>query len=170
LRVLLITVASLAASGCATRTTVRTVARSVEGPAVATPVQVAPRDFVPAVQPFGEGGRCESVEVADGRLAVLRFTGPGGSERSVSLRLDSAGAAVGYSDLRGDLRGGGGARTAITVDMAGGSGSAMNENAPAPASEGIVLASASEMMDLPNLGNPRQMIEEVRRRCIRARP
>lgn len=146
----------------------RTISRTVETTDAPPPSQVAAARFVAAVPPFEGDGRCETIAVGGGvRLVVLHFTGTGGAERNVSLRVDSAGKTVAFSDLRGDLRRGGtGARTAITLGLDTGSGTALNENAGAGATQGLLLGRVEEMMELPNLGTPRRMMGTVRARCM----
>ncbi|HEX8906104.1 MAG TPA: hypothetical protein VF771_14750 [Longimicrobiaceae bacterium] len=160
--------AVITATGCAPRTTVRTVSRTVEMTDEPPPSQVGAAEFVAAVPAFEGEGRCESIPVGGGaRLVVLRFAGGGGAERNVSLRVDSAGKLVSWSDLRGDLRPGGtGAKTAVTLGFDTGRGTALNEHASGGATQGLLLARVDEMMDLPNLGTPRRMIAAVRARCM----
>jgi hypothetical protein len=161
-----IALALVLCAGCA-RTTTRTISRTVEMGDAAPPSQAGAAEFVAAVAPVEGDGRCETLPMEHGRrLVVLRFAGAGGVERNVALRVDSAGALLSYSDVRGDLRPDGpGARTAITLGFDSGSGTAVNEHAGPGATQGLLLARTAEMLDLPNLGTPRRMIETVKSRC-----
>jgi hypothetical protein len=161
-----LSIISLLALGCA-RTTVQTLSRTVVTQAAEGTAGDA-SGFVAAVPAFEGEGRCQTIPVSGGeQLRVLQMDGPGGARRSVSLRFDGAGTLLSYSDVRGDLRvNGDGPKTAITLGFDNGSGTAMNERAPAAAAtQGIVISRPEAMLDLANLGTPRRMIETVKARC-----
>jgi hypothetical protein len=95
-------------------------------------------------------------------MVMVSFAnGPGGAERNVVLRYDASGTLRHYSDVRGDLRGGGD-RTAVSANLETGEVFATNESATAPA---LARGSWAASMDLPNLGAPRAMIERITREC-----
>jgi hypothetical protein len=162
----LLAAAVMAMAACVPRTTVRqTVSQTVEvreAPASMVP----PSAFVAAVPAFGEGGRCERYALDGGiHLVVLRFDGPGGTQRNVALRYSATGVLLGYSDVRGDVRSPpAGPHTAITIGFDTHQASAVNEHA-AEGTQGILFARDDEVMDLPNLGTPRQMMETVKAKC-----
>lgn len=132
--------------------------------AATTPATVAGRlaRFVAAVPPFEEGGACRRVD--EGRRVMLQFTGPGVTRRDVSVEVDAQGNVLSYSDVRGDVRiDGTGPRTSIMVDLGKDTGFAMNDHV---SPREVATGGAAEAMDLENLGNPRRMIELLRRRCM----
>ncbi|MFL5382070.1 MAG: hypothetical protein ACJ8GN_06110 [Longimicrobiaceae bacterium] len=154
----------LLCAGCAPRatTTTTTVASSVTGVQVTSVGAGSLAAFVAAVPPFEEGGECRRLE--EGRRVLLQFRGPGQSSRSVSVEVDPQGKVLSYSDVRGDVQiNGTGPRTAIMVKLDTDVVLAMNERVAEP---GTAMGRAAEAMELENLGNPRRMIELVRRRCM----
>lgn len=155
-----------ATAACVPRTTVRqTIAQTVV-PAGATASMVAPAAFVAAVPAFGERGRCGTYRTGrGGHLVVLSFDGPGGAKRNVSIRYDASGTLTGYSDLRGALDPRApGPLTSVTIGFDTRVASAMNEHTP-HGTQGLLVAKPEEVLDLPNLGTPRRMMETVKARC-----
>lgn len=118
--------------------------------------------FQPAVPAFGETPHCDSLEADGERLLLVAFeNGPGGAERNVVLRFSTSGALRHYSDVRGDLRGGGD-RTSISANLETGEVFATNESSAVSA---IARGTWSTAMDLPNLGTPRAVVERIKRQC-----
>ncbi|HET7463397.1 MAG TPA: hypothetical protein VFJ82_19250 [Longimicrobium sp.] len=116
--------------------------------------------FTPAIPPFGENGRCETIPTEGGRLVLLSFEhGPGGAERNVSVEYDSAGTVIVYADVRGDLHEQGGPLTSVSVHLAEGAAQAMNSS-----SQGRQLAMGAADAAL-DLGTPRAMIAQIERQC-----
>ena len=126
------------------------------------------RTFVPAVAATGEGGECEIVQDPSESepLYVLSFPDVGAVSRNVSVRFDSGGQPVHYSDLRGDLqRNGTGPRSAVLLNFRTGTVHAYNRlpGRPHEAAEGPIL----DALAAPRLGNPQRMIDLIRTRCVK---
>lgn len=157
----------LCCAACAPRTTTTTVSSTVTSVAVASSGPGGLAAFVAAVPPFEEGGECGAVNEGERRVVTLRFAGPAHAVRTLALTMDARGEVVSYSDARGDLKVDGiGPRTVVSVNLERGIAMALNERGDAP---GVTAGGAAEAMELENLGNPRRMIERVKRRCMGAR-
>ena len=158
--------AVVAVAACAPRTTVRqTIAQTVVS-TDAPPSMVAPAAFVAAVPAFGEGGRCATYPIGSGgHLVVLSFDGPGGARRNVSMHYDASGRLTSYSDLRGALDPRApGPLTSVSISFDTRMASAMNEHT-AEGTQGLLVAKPEDLLDLPNLGTPRQMMDTVKAKC-----
>jgi hypothetical protein len=170
---------ALAAAACDPASTLRNqppvVRMALEaGPMPSAPVAagVTVARFVAAVPAFEGAVSCDAHTWRGERLVMLRYDAPGGRRRIVTLRYAAGGALAGYSDVRWDPAGEA-ARPMTTVSLVfgpGRRGSATNFNAGPGATPGRVAGTAAEMLDLPNLGTPRRMIEAVRARCMPAAP
>jgi hypothetical protein len=156
----------VATAACVPRTTVRqTIAQTVVS-TDAPPSMVAPAAFVAAVPAFDEGGRCATYPIGGGgHLVVLSFAGPGGAKRNVSMHYDASGRLTSYSDLRGALDPRApGPMTSVSIGFDTRMASAMNEHTP-EGTQGLLVAKPEDLLDLPNLGTPRQMMDTVKEKC-----
>ncbi len=138
-------------------------ARLADAAARPAPASNASR-FAALVPATAEGGECRVLPVTGtGRTLLVSYPGLQNARRNVTVTVEPDGTVSRYGDVRGDLRGQSGARTAISIDLVKDEGTATNRHADGR--EEFVTASAAEMLRLPALGHPRVVIEEVRRRC-----
>ena len=118
--------------------------------------------FIPAVAAQDGAGTCRLLKPPTGRITLWSFPDFAHATRNVALEYDTTGRFVNYSDLRGDLLGGG-PKTSITMNLEAGLGTAWNRNSGAR--NGAVTAPVALMMESENLGAPRKTIERVRQQC-----
>jgi hypothetical protein len=134
--------------------------------------QVSPRHFVAAVEFRDTVATCVQPPVglhAGERAYSLRFGSVDSARRIVTAVWAADGALLKYSDERGDLRPPFPAnvqrnpRTTIFLDML--RHVALTYNDVDGEQQGSAASDADGALDLENLGEPRRMIERLRRQC-----
>lgn len=135
-------------------------------------------DFRALVPAIDTGGRCQSLpaypRLEPGQRPLLYTFGPRGrATRNVMVIADSAGQAVRFSDLRGDLRGSPdsaaaaaftlGPRTTISINVLEQTG--MLRNLGAGIDSVALRVRGPRIFDAPNLGTPATMIARILKEC-----
>lgn len=133
-------------------------------------------EFEPAIAAVDSGGRCvdsQRLGLTDDQKSYLYSFGPDGKPtRNVMVVVDSLNQLVRYSDLRGQLSRSNadmlagiqpGVITSISLNAVQGLG--MLQNRGEGQSNTPIQVKGAALLDAPNLGVPRLMIEHVLREC-----
>lgn len=123
--------------------------------------------FVPLVAASTAEARCEDLRNPPPQMGVrvlsLVFGAP--TERRINVSLDADGAAVRYSDVRGDLSApaGGGIVTTLSIDLVRRTAVAMNRTGGSEP-RGMMIP-FDDAMASPNLDHPARWLERVLAFC-----
>jgi hypothetical protein len=148
------------------------VEREIETAVVAVVVRPvsSPEAFVPLVPATGadDEGECRHLPpgttAPDESLIMLSFGDRDAPSRSVGIALSPSGRLLRYNDLRGNLRHGASEpSTRIVIEFERETAVAMNERPGLPAE--ATFGAPEQFLRLESLGDPRRMIDLIRRRC-----